>query len=48
MDQHHRAVTVAEERFFRECDTRKGDELFLIMLSGLNGLDVSPSCGAIH
>ena len=29
MDQHHRAISVAEERFFGECNTRKGDEIML-------------------
>ena len=34
MDQHHCAVTVTEERFFSECNTRTGDEFLLMMLSG--------------
>ena len=38
MDQHHRAVSVAEEKFFGECNTRKGGELFFFMLSELIGL----------
>ena len=48
MDQHHRAIGVAEERFFYECNTRKGDEVFLMILSELIGLDASSSCGTIH
>ena len=48
MDQIHRAITVAEERFFGECDTRNGDEFLLIELSVLIGLGDSASCDAIH
>ena len=38
MDQHHHAVSVAEERFFGECNTSKGGEFIFIMLSDLIGL----------
>ena len=48
MDQHHRAISVAEERFFSECNTRTGDEFIFVMLSELIDLDDSSSCGAIH
>ena len=33
MDQHHCAVSVAEERFFGECNARKGDEFIFIIFS---------------
>ena len=48
MDQIHRAVTVAEERFFGECDTRNGDEFLWMVISVLIGLGDSASCGAFH
>ena len=48
MDQIHRAVTVAEERFFGECDTRNGDEFLFMEVSVLIGLGDSASCGALH
>ena len=48
MDQFHRAITFAEEKFFGECDTRNGDEFPLMLLSELIGLDASANCGAIH
>ena len=38
MDKQDRAVSVAEERFFGECNTRKGGEFFFVMLSELIGL----------
>ena len=48
MDQIHRAVTVAEERFFGECDTINGDEFLFMEVSVLIGLGDSASCGALH
>ena len=48
MDQIHRAVTVAEEKFFGDCDTRNGDEFLFIEVSVLIWLGASASCGAIH
>ena len=36
MDQLHRAITFAEEKFFGECDTRNGNEfLLMVVLSSL-------------
>lgn len=48
MDQFDRAVVVAEEKFFGECDTNNGNEFFLMMLSKLIGLGTSASCGIVH
>ena len=48
MDQIHRAVTVAEEKFFGDCDTRNGNESLFMELSVLIGLGDSASCGALH
>ena len=48
MNQIHHAVTVAEEKFFGECDTRNGDGFLLMEISILIGLGTSASCGAIH
>ena len=39
MDQHHYAVSVAEERFFGECNIRKDGKFFFVMLSELIGLE---------